>query len=86
MSKILNFINHVLNWMLNLIILAGVAVFLAWLIWGIAPQESIMKTGYFLSDGWHWMTCQTKTKEYVKPVTREQLEESSQKTLRYYEK
>lgn len=85
MSKIGNLINHILNWILNIIIAAGVAVILAWLVWDVHPHVSLMKTGYFFSDTWHFLTGQPKKEEYKKPVTREQLEESAQRTMRYYE-
>jgi len=83
MNKILSLINHILNWILNILVVAGIAVLLAWAVWGVRPQTSLMKTGYFFSDIWRFVSGKGK-EQYKRDVTMEQLEESNKQKRFFY--
>ena len=53
MNKIMRALNWLLIWILNLALLAGLAILIAWFFWDIKPQESLTKTAQFFSTSWH---------------------------------
>lgn len=84
MNKITRVLKWILNAVVNVIILAGVAILLAWVIWGVSPQTSITNVAHFFANSWYFVSGQSGNKEFKHQVTREQLEESSKKTMYYY--
>ncbi len=86
MDKIVIFMGRLLDWIVNLLMLAGAAVLLAWAIWDIPPQTSLTKTAQFVTDSWFFMTGKTQQNTSKKQVTSEQLKESAEKVRYYYDK
>ena len=81
MNKIMNVLTHLLNWIVNIILLAGLAILLAWILWDVPPQVSLEKSATFFSNGWHLITGKDKTPKEKPEVTFKQLENSSKHTI-----
>lgn len=86
MNKIMNLLNWVLNGIVNLVLIAGLVLLIAWAVWDVPPQVSLEKTAHFFSNSWHLITGTETTKEEKAQVTAEQLEDSAKKTVHFYEK
>ena len=86
MDKIVIFMSRLLDWIVNLLMLAAAAVLLAWIIWDVPPQTSFTKTAQFFSDGWTLITGKNQTDMPKQQVTKGQLKESAEKTNYYYGK
>ena len=56
MNKIFNAGKFILNFCLNLIILAAIVIILVWAIWDVSPQTSFSKTASLITDGWAFIT------------------------------
>ena len=66
---------------IDVIVLGGIAIVLAWVIWDISPQTSISKTAYFFSESWHIITGKPRASQ-PEQVTSEQLKPSA-KHIKY---
>jgi len=75
-------IKFILTAIVDIIVLSGLAVVLAWLVWDVTPQTSITNTAYFFSESWHMLTGKPRRLEAIPPVNKEQLKQS-QKNTRY---
>ena len=72
MNKIMIILKHLLNWIVNIILLAGLAVLLAWALWDVPPQVSWEKSALFFSRSWHFITGTSHTDNAKPDVTPEQ--------------
>ena len=86
MDKIVIFMSRLLDWVVNLLMLAGAAILLAWAIWDVPPQTSLTKTAQFFADSWVLITGKNQQDTSNQKVTKEQLKESAEKTHYYYGK
>ena len=77
--KILKFI---ITAIVDIIVLSGLAIVLAWAIWDVTPQTSITKTAYFFSESWRLITGKPKRDTPIAQVTRPQLA-PSEKHIQY---
>ncbi len=80
-TKIIKFI---LTAIIDIIVLSGLAIVLAWLIWDITPQTSITNTAYFFSESWHTLTGKPRRLEPIPAVNKEQLKKSQKNTHYIY--
>ena len=81
MEKLLKFIRIFLSVIINIVMLAGIAIVLLWLIWDITPQTSITKAAYFFSDSWHLVTGRRPSEKNPDVVLPEQLQDSAAHTM-----
>ena len=86
MQKFMVFLNRCLNWVLNIVVLSGIILLVVWFVWDVPPQASIVKTAQFCAKGWDFITGNSLDDKFKQPVTTEQLKESRQKMVIYYEK
>ena len=77
-------IQTIVSAIINIVILGGIIIVLAWAIWDVTPQTSITKTAYFFSESWHLITGKPRSEQAVAPVTEKQLKPSQERT-RYLE-
>ena len=70
--------------LVHVIVLSGLAVFLAWAIWDVSPQTSITNSAYFFSESWRLITGQRKPEQSAPQVTPKQLEKSGKHTRYIY--
>ena len=82
MDIFLKIIKFLLTSLVNIIVLSGIIIVVAWAFWDVTPQESITKTAYFFSESWRVITGKTDLSQQPKPVTSEQLKDSRQ-NIRY---
>ena len=82
MDIFLKAIKFILTAIVDIIVLSGITVVLAWAIWDVTPQTSITKTAYFFSQSWRIITGKTGPVQSGARVTKEQLE-PSQQNMRY---
>ena len=78
-AKIIKFI---LTAIIDIVVLGGLAIVLAWAIWDVTPQTSITNTAYFFSESWRMLTGKPQRTTPIPQVNREQLKQS-QKNTRY---
>jgi hypothetical protein len=79
LTKIIKFI---LTAIIDIIVLGGLAIVLAWAIWDVTPQTSITNTAYFFSESWRTLTGKPARTAPITQVNRDQLKQS-QKNTRY---
>ena len=80
-AKIFKFI---LTTLVDIIVLSGLAVVLAWAVWDITPQKSITNTAYFFSESWNLLMGKPRRTDPISAVNREQLEQSKKRTQYLY--
>ena len=79
--KVMKFI---LTAIIDIIVLSGLAIVLAWAIWDITPQTSITNTAYFFSQSWHIITGTSQPTAPMSTTTHEQLKPSQKRTQHLY--
>ena len=76
MSKILRIIKLLIDGLINLGVLVGLAIVLLWLFWGVSPQTSITKTAYFFSESWRLILGRQKNEDEFQQVGKTQVQDA----------
>ena len=84
MDIFIKIIRFILTAIVDIVVLSGLAVVLAWAIWDITPQTSIKNTAYFCSESWHIITGQPRRTGALPSTTPQQLKPSEKRTQRLY--
>ena len=78
-------IHFILTAIIDIIVLSGLAIVLAWAIWDVTPQTSITKTAYFFSESWRILTGKPSREAPIPQVTQDQVK-PAQKHINYIQK
>ena len=83
MNKVLKIIRLLIDAIINIVMIVGIAIVLLWLFWDVTPQTSITKAAYFFSESWRIILGRQKDEDRVPAVGKQQLEEAK-KHIHHY--
>lgn len=80
MNIFLKTFKFLLSTLINIVVISGIIIVLAWAVWDVSPQTSITKTAYFFSESWRIISGKMP-RTPATPVKEEHLDEAKKNIL-----